>query len=250
MKSITTILPKGFKAFLFKIRGIVFYSGNSRYCPVCKKKSRKFLKPLNSNRENAMCPHCGSLERHRLTWLFFSKKTDLLDGKPKKILHVAPELCLMHMLQNKYGKNYITADLSNPRDKVKMDITDIKYANESFDVIYCSHVLEHVQKDQKAMRELYRVLKPNGWAVLNVPITADKTIEDDAVVDPEERLKKFGQKDHVRRYGPDYLDRLQKAGFGLEISTVKDLVQTEEITLMGLKTRVTDKIFYCTKSKI
>ena len=173
-----------------------------------------------------------------------------MDGKPKKILHVAPELCFMHMLENKYRENYITADVSNPRAKVKMDITDIDYNDESFDVIYCSHVLEHIQNDRKAMRELHRVLKPNGWAVLNVPITAEKTFEDPSVVDPEERLKKFGQKDHVRRYGPDYIDRLLEAGFEVEAYNVKDLFQSEEIALMGLKTRVTDKIFYCIKNKI
>jgi ubiquinone/menaquinone biosynthesis C-methylase UbiE len=117
---------------------------------------------------------------------------------------------------------------------IKVDITAIQMADHTFDAIYCSHVLEHVPDDRRAMREFCRVLKPGGWAILLVPITAQKTFEDPTVVDPAERLRLFGQEDHVRRYGPDYIDRLTAAGFeALEIN-VSDLFSNEEARRMGI----------------
>lgn len=130
---------------------------------------------------------------------------------------------------------------------VRMDITDIQYPDDSFDVIYCSHVLEHVQEDVKAMRELRRVLKPDGWAVLLVPITAETTYEDPAVVDPRERLEKFGQEDHVRRYGWDYIDRLRSAGFNVEMFRVSDLASDADALRLGLG-QAAGEIYCCRKS--
>jgi SAM-dependent methyltransferase len=129
---------------------------------------------------------------------------------------------------------------------IKMDITNIDYPDQSFDVIYCSHVLEHVQDDRKAMREFYRVLKTTGWAILLVPITAEKTLEDPSLVGPEERLRVFGQADHVRRYGPDYVDRLREAGFSVQVTKVNDLVQNDEAIRLGL-TSAAGEIHFCTK---
>jgi len=129
---------------------------------------------------------------------------------------------------------------------VKMDITAIQFPSESFGIIYCSHVLEHVPDDKQAMREFCRVLKPDGWAILLVPITADKTFEDASVTDPAERLRLFGQEDHVRRYGPDYMDRLRESGFKVEKTSVADLVSPEDAVRMGL-TAASGDIFHCTK---
>ena len=129
---------------------------------------------------------------------------------------------------------------------VKMDITNIDYPDQSFDVIYCSNVLEHVQDDRKAMREFYRTLKSNGWAILLVPITVEETYEDPSIIEPKERLKVFGQEDHVRRYGPDFADRLREAGFSVEVTEVNDLVQNNEAVRMGL-TPASGEIYYCTK---
>jgi SAM-dependent methyltransferase len=225
----------------------IIYTGKGRYCPICKKNSRKFLsygRPLK--REDAICTHCGSLERHRFVWLYFQKLTNLFNNKQKKILHVAPESCFVPPLKKYFGKDYITADLYSPRADVKMDITDIKYPDNYFDVIYCSHVLEHVQDDKKAMREFHRVLKKDGWAMLLVPITAEKTYEDPSITDPEERLKAFGQRDHVRCYGLDYIDRLKEAGFTVKIAKAEDTFTKEERELMGL-TKASGEIYYCTK---
>lgn len=225
----------------------LFYYGHTYYCPICKKTSRKFLPfGLTGKRNNAECVHCHSLERHRLLWLYLSKKTNLFDTKPKKMLHVAPEPVFERFFSKQIGEGYITADLYNPKAMVKMDITEISYPDETFDVIYCSHVLEHVVDDQKAMREFFRVLKNDGWAILLVPIGREKTYEDASIVEPKERLKHFGQDDHVRIYGYDYVDRLREAGFDVESICVDDLVGNSEAGRMGL-TSASGEIYYCTK---
>ena len=216
-----------------------------RYCPVCGKSLNRFKTFGLMPREDAQCPHCGSLERHRFLWLFL-EGTDLFDDKPKKMLHIAPEKCLEPTLQTRLGENYLTADLSNPEAMIKMDICDIQFPDQSFDVIYCSHVLEHVMDDRRAMKEFFRVLKDRGWAILNVPITSEKTFEDSSIVDPEERLKAFGQEDHVRRYGPDYIDRLRESGFTVKVIEVDHLANSEQAKRMGL-TRATGEIYFCTK---
>ena len=234
---------------LRKETGAVLYYGKGRFCPVCGKSSRRFLRFGSPSREDARCAHCGALERHRFLWLFLTRRTRLFDGTPKKMLHVAPEPCLESRFKRRLGDSYVTADLFDPGAMVKMDITDIEYPDRSFDAVYCSHVLEHVQDDRKAMREFHRILKCDGWAIVLVPITAEKTIEDSSIRDPEERLRVFGQEDHVRRYGPDYADRLREAGFNVEILTAGDLARNDEAARMGL-TPAGGEIYYCTKRRI
>lgn len=224
----------------------LFYLGTSKWCPVCERGSRKFVSFGTTRRENAQCVHCNARERHRFVWVFFARRTDLFDGASKKVLHVAPEHCFERRLKDRLGPGYLTADLLVPA-MVRMDITEIQYPPDHFDVIYCSHVLEHVVDDRKAMREFHRVLKPKGWAVLLVPITAKKTFEDPTVVDPAERLRLYGQANHVRRYGPDYVDRLRESGFNVEISRVSDLCDEVEAARMGLPSG-RGAIYYCTKA--
>ena len=242
-------LPEWAKAPLRRLRDLVRalpYYGRGRFCPVCGKVSRRFRPYGSIPRDDAQCVHCGALERHRLLWLYLSMKTNLLDGKPRKMLHVAPEPCLASRLRQRLGANYMSADLFNSRAMVVMDVTEIAYPDQSFDVIYCSHVLEHVQDDRKAMEEFFRILRSDGWAILQVPITAEVTFEDPSISEPEERLRVFGQKDHVRKYGPDYVDRLTDAGFKVDVTEVNDLVQGDEAVRMGL-THASGEIFYCTK---
>ena len=210
------------------------YHGKERWCPVCEKYSQKFRPFGIVSREDAQCIFCGALERHRFTWQYFSKFTNLFDGTPKKMLHVAPEQCFESRLRKHLDHDYITADLLDPRAMVKMDITNIQYPDGYFDVIYCSHVLEHVQDDKRAMGEFRRVLKQGGWAILLVPITADRTFEDSSIVEPSERLRVFGQGDHVRRYGTDYIDRLRESGFKVKVSSVSDLFENKDVVRMGL----------------
>jgi SAM-dependent methyltransferase len=226
------------------------YRGKARYCPACKKFSGRFKSfgvPPREQRKDAACPRCGALERHRLLCLFLEQRTDLFNCvRNPTMLHVAPERALLPRFQEAIGEGYLTADLGRSDAMVKMDITDIKYPEDSFDVIYCSHVLEHVQDDRRAMREFYRVLKKTGWAILLVPIEAEETYEDPSVTDPEERALVFGQSDHVRAYGSDYVDRLRAAGFKVEKSEVADLADKQTAELMGL-TEASGDIFLCTK---
>ena len=177
---------------------------------------------------------------------YFKRMTDLFNGPPKKMLHVAPEQTFEKLLQSHLGQGYLTADLHKSGVMVRMDITDIDYTGGTFDVIYCSHVLEHVPDDKRAIRELHRVLKPNGWAILQVPITADITFEDPSITDPTDRLRLFGNKDHVRSYGPDFVERLQEAGFKVKIITASDFLTEEQTELMGI-TEAAGEIYYCTK---
>ncbi|NJM65464.1 MAG: class I SAM-dependent methyltransferase [Acaryochloris sp. RU_4_1] len=151
-----------------------------------------------------------------MIWLFLNQETDLFSSTKKKMLHIAPEDCLVNKLAECHSIDYLTADLNNSA-MVKMDLTDIQYSDNSFDVIYCSHVLEHIPDDAKAMSELSRVLKSDGWAILQVPILREQTYEDLSITDPQEREKLFGQSDHVRVYGRDYKNRLEKAGFQVSV---------------------------------
>lgn len=240
------------KPWLARARNTIvgqMYRGKGRYCPVCERSSSKFLAAGDPPRIDAGCPNCSARERHRLVWLFFQRKTDLFNGKSKSVLHVAPESSLEPRLRRELGSNYITADLINPHVNLQMDITDIHDKDEIYDVIYCSHVLEHIPDDKLAMRELFRVLKNNGWAVLLVPITADKTFEDPTITDPKERLRLFGQVDHVRRYGPDYEDRLKESGFLVESFAPSDICTAQEVVEMGL-TVDSGIIYYCRKTPV
>ena len=226
----------------------MWYRGSARWCPVCGWSSRKFRSQGFPVRPDVRCARCGSLERHRLVWLYFTAKTDLFDGKAKRVLHVAPEQCFEGRLRQRLGAGYLTADLLDPHVMERMDITSIQHPDESFDVIYCSHVLEHVPEDRLAMREFRRVLKQTGWAILLVPITAEKTFEDPTVTDPAERLRLFGQEDHVRRYGPDYVDRLREAGFDVVTTTPSEIVPAAETTRLGLNSGAVN-IYHCQKAR-
>lgn len=193
----------------------IFYRGNKKECSVCGRTFSKFI-PYGRviRRDNALCPNCLSLERHRLIWLYLKQETDFFSA-PLKVLHVAPEYCFIRRFKALQNLDYITGDLESPLADVKMDILDIPFGDNSFDVIICNHTLEHVHDDLRAMKEFHRVLKPGGWGILNSPINEKRnaTYEDPAIIDPAEREKHFGQRDHVREYGLDYIDRLRSAGF-------------------------------------
>ncbi|MCP4351361.1 MAG: methyltransferase domain-containing protein [Desulfobacterales bacterium] len=216
------------------------------FCPICKTYVRCFLPGGTSflKHLNAICPACGSYERHRLTFLYWQHKTDIFDGSPKKMLHFAAENCFVDKLKNISYITYLTADLSSSSN-VNTDITKISFQNNVFDVIYCSHVLEHVRDDHSAIQELFRILKPGGWAILQVPITGKKTFEDPAVQDPDERERLFGQCDHVRAYGKDFKQRLEIAGFNVKIDRYVQNFNEQEIRHFGLQRN--EDIYFCQK---
>ena len=215
----------------------VFYRGNNKECSVCGKTFRKFL-PYGRviRRDNALCPNCLSLERHRLIWLYLERETDFFTA-PLKVLHVAPEYCFIKRFKALKNLEYITGDLESPLADVKMDILDIPFGDSTFDVVICNHTLEHVHDDMKAMREFYRVLKPGGWGVLNSPINEkrEKTYEDPSITDPAEREKHFGQRDHVREYGLDYTERLRHAGFTAQAFDLLNTLPSELVDRYGLQ---------------
>ena len=229
------------------LRALPYY-GWGRRCPICCKPSQRFRPYSRQKHYEAWCIHCGSLPRHRFVWLYFSGETDLLDGRVKRFLHVAPERCISTKIQGyQYlRQGYVTADILGPAAMLRMDITQLPYPNESFDVVYCSHVLEHVVDDTRALMELHRVLRKDGWAVLLVPITAAKTIEEPAATTAAERLAIFGQVDHVRRYGPDFVERLRESGFKVKVTRTSDILGIGAVRFMGLASAA-GAIHYCTK---
>ena len=197
-----------------KIAGLL-YRGKAVSCPVCSGNFRKFLPYGRINpRPNALCPNCLSLERHRLIWLYHKENTTLLSRK-QPLLHVAPEACFIPRFEAIHQDDYITTDIESPLAKVKMDIHRMPFGDNTFDAVLCNHVLEHVTDDILAMKEIARVLKPGGFAILQVPFfhpVPDQTISDPSITDRRTREKLFGQDDHVRRYGKDFPVRISQAG--------------------------------------
>jgi predicted SAM-dependent methyltransferase len=228
-------LPAGFR------RGI--YAGEAHYCPICDSHINRFLRLHRPY--HLYCPVCRSLQRYRLVWLFFNSQFVTLGSKPERMLHIAPEDALAWRFRQVHGLDYLSADLYNPRAMVKMDIACIQFPDASFDIIYCSHVLEHVPDDRRALAEFYRALSPGGYAVLIVPILSEVTFEDPAITSPEERQKAYGQYDHVRSYGLDFKERVEQAGFRVTAYTTSDLADSEQAERMGLGHEET--IFYCRK---
>jgi len=217
-------------------------------CPVCGQCADEFIAFGGGTikRANALCANCGALERHRLVWLYLLNETDLFSGVVRRrMLHVAPEPVLEQRLRDEPLLDYLSADLDAGAAQEQMDITDIRYPDDSFDVIYCSHVFEHVPDDALAMRELCRVLRPEGWAILQVPILLEHTDEDPTLTDPEERLRRFAQRDHVRAYGADYADRLRAAGFTVREDPYAERIGPVRSRRYGLD--AADVVHFCTK---
>ena len=226
-----TIVPAKFRPRLRKIYTRTYYFGFKYKCPLCHSFLRTF-RPYGLNlpvlkqkqvigggqREKAVCPVCGSLDRERLLYLYLLLKTDIFQ-KPKKLLHVAPEKRLSEIIGRQPTIEYVTADLQSKEVKVEMDITDIPFPDCFFDAVLCCHVLEHIIDDRKALNEIYRILSPGGWGVLQVPLSLllNSTYEDSSVQTREGREKAFGQADHVRIYAKDYENRLQQVGFKVDV---------------------------------
>ena len=169
-----------------------------------------------TQRNNVLSPSTLSLERHRLLWLYLQNETDFFNAKEKKnVLHFAPEQEFYKRFKKQKNIQYTTTDLFSPLADVKADICNLPFEDNQYDVLFCNHVLEHIPDDTKAMQELYRVLKPGGMAILQIPQDLNRatTFSDDSITDEKERAAIFGQYDHVRVYGRDYFDKLRSIGF-------------------------------------
>lgn len=195
-----------------------FLKGNKYVDPIDGKGFRTFLPyGYGKQRPNVLSPSTLSLERHRLFWLYLKNKTDFFSGG-YKVLHFAPEQCFLKRFKKLKNINYTTTDLISPIADVKADICNLPFEDNTYDVIFCNHVLEHISDDTKAMQELYRVMKVGGFGIFQVPqdLRRETTFEDDTITDKAERAKIFGQYDHVRIYGRDYFDKLRSVGFEVE----------------------------------
>jgi SAM-dependent methyltransferase len=212
--------------------------GGAVWCPLCERSFARFVNP-----RGASCPSCDSRERHRLLWLYLQHETDVFRA-PKRLLHFAPEDRSQRVLRSLPNLDYVSADLSSRTAMVNTDITQLDFPDESFDVILCSHVLEHVPDDARAMRELHRVLKRGGVAIVQVPVDHDRaeTYEDWSLTTGEERAKAFGQRDHVRWYGRDFAQRLANAGF--QVTAIR-YAQQHDAKRLGLDAN--EEIFRCEK---
>jgi SAM-dependent methyltransferase len=215
---------------------VPFVAGNTRDCRICGHGARRFLKTGNPRRA-ARCYWCGSVERQRLLWRY-------LEGQQfDSVLHVAPERCLGDRLQRD-ATRYQSIDLDSPRADVHADITRPLPLAERFDLVLCSHVLEHIPDDRAAIRELSKVLSPGGRLVILVPTEGDKTVEEQ-IDDPAERVRRYGQADHVRMYGSDVVERIASQGLDVQVVSWQD-VPADAARLEGIDEAAGD-VYVCTQ---
>lgn len=235
-KLIKLILNTFSRTFLIKISFVFqpilgfFLKGNQFTDPIDGKSFSTFLPyGYNNLRKNALSPSTFSLERHRLLWLYLKNETGFFDKKIK-LLHFAPEQAFYKSFKKLSNIQYDTIDINSPLAKIRADICDLPIKDNTYDFILCNHVLEHILDDNKAISELYRVLKKDGVGIFQVPIDMKKefTFQDDSITDKKERNKIFGQYDHVRVYGKDYFTKLKNAGFKVEeVDYTKNLSKDE-----------------------
>lgn len=213
------------------------YKGDNFIDPIDGNSYRKFLPyGYEKQRKSVLSPGTLSLERHRLMWLYLQRETDFFTSN-LKVLHMAPEQSFYKRFRKLKNLDYTTCDLNSPIADIKADIQNLPFEDNSFDVIFCNHVLEHVDDDKKALWELFRIMKPGGWGIFQVPIRYQlaKTFEDSTITDRKERIEKFGQYDHVRVYGMDYYDILESIGFKVEKVNLSEKLSAEEIRKYALE---------------
>lgn len=231
-----------------KVAPLIYY-GNRYEDPITGKTYRKFL-PYGyggrAKRDNVLCPGSLSLERHRLLWLYLKQKTNFFTA-PHKMLHIAPEQCFYKLFKAQKNLDYTTGDYNSPIADIHFDLHKAPFENDTFDVILCNHVLEHVEDSHQCMKELYRIMKPGGWGIFQVPLdrTRTTTLEDKNITSPEDREKYYWQKDHVRLFGLDYKNKLEAAGF---IVTEDDFVNTLGTELVErYRLPAGEMIYFCRK---
>lgn len=219
-------------SYPFKLVAPLLYKGDKVECPVCERSFSKFLSYGSevAHRENVLCPFDLTLERHRLMWLYLRDHSNFFTD-PQKVLHIAPEQCFHKKFQDQKNLDYLTGDLESPIADMHFDLHDIPLEDNRFDIVFCNHVMEHVNDAIRCMSELNRVMKPGGWGIMQVPqdFSRETTYEDPSIVTPEDREKHYWQKDHVRLFGKDYPNWLRKAGFEVKEFRKEDYYTAEQI---------------------
>jgi SAM-dependent methyltransferase len=193
----------------------LLYRGDARECPCCGGTFRAF-RPRD-DRPEARCPRCNSYERHRVLWMWLRDRGGL-DAGPLDMLHAAPEPVLERRLRALGGVRYTAGSLFPSGDQVRIDLTEIPFPAESFDIVVCNHVFDEIPDDRHALAEIHRVLRPGGRLVTQTPV--DKRREhtyEDASLPPARRREVFQTADDVRIYGLDFRDRLAEPGFDVEL---------------------------------
>ena len=225
---------------------------DSKCCPVCGDEFDTYLPFGIVSRKNSQCPNCHALERHRALWLYIKNHTNILDANNQavklKMLHFAPEPAIYNKIREYPHIDYYPVDIDSSKAGLRdvVDIQSIQYRDKMFDVIICNHVLEHIPDDYRAMREMCRVLEKDGVAYISVPIkNMQSTFEDPAYNTPELRLLHYGQDDHVRIYGNDFLQRLRDSGFNADVIELAKGLTMYELYRYGLF-RTSGSIFRCT----
>ena len=229
-------------------------SGNRFECPLCGFRARAFLPGgLHVRRANAKCPACNSVERHRILWRYFLKKNIVVNEPDKRLLHFAPEPALRKRLQAALP-GYRCSDFGGFDADYAFDLTRIDCPDAQWDYLICFHVLEHVDGDRRAMREMYRILKPGGTAFVQAPVwpsEAHPTYENPAIEDPRDRQIAFGQEDHLRIYGLDIEERLKEAGFVVEAVRYAHFFDDDEIERYALRNATgISEIFFCCEKNV
>lgn len=257
-KAIGRLLPKSIKRIILKGESEIMgrmYKGDAVVCPICKSSFKAFGKFGRPHWKSTRCHECHSIERHRLLYFYLKNKMNLFNTSEKiKLLHFAPEKSFYGLFSKLDNLDYFPCDLDANKYPFRgttkiheVDITDIPFASNSFDLIICLHVLEHVPNDKLAMQELFRVMKKGGKGYFQVPIdyNREKTYEDPSITSPRAREKAFGQFDHVRFYGKDYKNRLEKSGFYVTEDTFINQFSDDEILKYGLDKE--ELIYWCEK---
>jgi SAM-dependent methyltransferase len=242
------LVPARLRPELLSVVRPLRYRGEAAHCACCGGDFARFIS--HQNRPFAKCPRCGALERHRLLVSYLRGQTDLFTAS-LDVLHVAPEWCLQRELRRQPNLNYVSGDLDSPLAMDRIDLLDLPYGAETFDIVICNHVLEHVDDDRRALLEIRRVLRPGGRAIIMSPIdgASSATVEDSSVKTPEERRRVYWQRDHMRRYGTDFGDRVAECGFDVETIHHIDQFDEHEVKRQGLRRESAlfsdDDIFLC-----
>ena len=240
---------------------LVFSLGNRLVCPFCGWRFRRF-RPAGFHypviiekqvigghwHEDNVCPRCMSNARERLAYLYLKDRMPSLFEQSTRLLHIAPEPQLAKVFKRSPNIKYVSADLFEPGVMSRFDIQQTPFLDQTFDVVICNHVMEHVGDDSVAMAEIHRILKPGGWAMLQVPIALklDRTIEDPTATTDEQRIERFGQEDHVRLYcRGDYIQRLESAGFEVKVESYPMTLGSDKAGRFGLVEE--EEVFLCSK---